>query len=92
VEEKSQQVKVMPLIYSRASQVVIWLGADEGDAVNALPIIATTLEDYATSTKEDDPLPYRLFPRDAPPGYPDFGDGKWVSLARFFDKEWFERI
>jgi len=82
----------MPLIYSRASQVVIWLGADEGDAVNALPIIATTLGDYAASTKEDDPLPYRSFPREAPPGYPDFGDGKWFSLARFFDKEWFERI
>jgi tetratricopeptide (TPR) repeat protein len=91
-EEKSEQVKLMALIYSRASQVVIWLGSDEGDTVNALPIIATTLDDYKTSTKEDYPLPFRLFPYEAPPGYPNFGDEKWFSLARFFDKEWFERI
>jgi hypothetical protein len=92
VEEKSHQVKLMASIYSRASQVVIWLGADEGDAVNALPIIAASLGDYATSTKEDDPLPFKGFPHVAPPGYPKFGDEKWWSLARFYDKEWFERI
>jgi hypothetical protein len=92
VDEKSHQVKLMASIYSRASQVVMWLGADEGDAVKALPIIATALEDYATSKKRDDPLPYKAFPHVAPPGYPNFGDEKWFSLARFYDKEWFERI
>jgi len=91
-KEKSEQVKLMGLIYSRASQVIIWLGSEEGDTANALPIIATTLDDYKKSTKEDDALPFRPFPYEAPPGYPNFGDEKWFSLARFFDKEWFERI
>lgn len=91
-KEKSHQVKLMASIYSRASRVVIWLSADKGDAVDALPIIATALEDYATSTTEDNPLPFRSVPSTSPPGYPEFGDEKWFSLARFFDKEWFERI
>ncbi|KAI7771717.1 hypothetical protein LZL87_005993 [Fusarium oxysporum] len=51
-DERSQQVQLMPFIYSNADNVVIWLGPEENDsarAVRFLDAIATTGEPFGSS-------------------------------------------
>ncbi|KAG5757027.1 hypothetical protein H9Q70_000443 [Fusarium xylarioides] len=51
-EERSQQVQLMPFIYSNADSVAIWLGPEENDSVPAvrfLDAIATTGEPFGSS-------------------------------------------
>ncbi|KAF5622966.1 heterokaryon incompatibility het-6 [Fusarium sp. NRRL 52700] len=51
-DERSQQVQLMPFIYSNADNVAIWLGPEENDsarAVRFLDAIATTGEPFGSS-------------------------------------------
>ncbi|KAF5592114.1 heterokaryon incompatibility het-6 [Fusarium pseudocircinatum] len=51
-DERSQQVQLMPFIYSNADSVAIWLGPEENDstgAVRFLDAIATTGEPFGSS-------------------------------------------
>ncbi|QGI91949.1 hypothetical protein CEK26_005018 [Fusarium fujikuroi] len=51
-DERSQQVQLMPFIYSNADSVAIWLGPEENDstrAVSFLDAIATTGEPFGSS-------------------------------------------
>jgi len=91
-EEKGHQVKLMGSIYTRAKNVIIWLGPDEGDAENALSILEIASADRRR-TAEMEYLPVTSRDRkQAPPGYPPYSDERWESLIKIFDKEWFERI
>ncbi|KAF5611565.1 heterokaryon incompatibility het-6, partial [Fusarium subglutinans] len=51
-DERSQQVQLMPFIYSNADSVAIWLGPEENDSIRAvtfLDAIATTGEPFGSS-------------------------------------------
>ncbi|KAF5720554.1 heterokaryon incompatibility het-6 [Fusarium globosum] len=51
-DERSQQVQLMPFIYSNADSVAIWLGPEENDstrAVSFLDAVATTGEPFGSS-------------------------------------------
>ncbi|KAF5645376.1 heterokaryon incompatibility protein het-6 [Fusarium sp. NRRL 25303] len=51
-DERSQQVQLMPFIYSNADSVAIWLGPEENDSARAasfLDAIATTGEPFGSS-------------------------------------------
>ncbi|KAI1034595.1 hypothetical protein LB504_004597 [Fusarium proliferatum] len=51
-DERSQQVQLMPFIYSNADSVAIWLGPEENDSTRAasfLDAIATTGEPFGSS-------------------------------------------
>ncbi|KAF5568274.1 heterokaryon incompatibility het-6 [Fusarium napiforme] len=51
-DERSQQVQLMPYIYSNADSVAIWLGPEENDSIRAVSLldaIATTGEPFGSS-------------------------------------------
>lgn len=96
--ERSQQVRMMGDIYSRADRVLIWLGPEgpeTGPALQALQYLG----DYFYGQYDrylsfsDDPSSMgllRVSTRDSAPDNPL--DVDWQSLAKFLARPWFERL
>ena len=90
IEERNSQVRLMREVYQKASEVVVWLGADKKDsAVGAsmLPNIhAAALQGKLFQG------PGSLEMRLEQAGLPGFDAPAWISLAEFYRRSWFMRI
>jgi hypothetical protein len=91
--ERSQQVSLMPTLYSRANKVVVWLGAESHDSNLALDCIeqlgSTVHGDWSTftlDTSTNDPHWANLIHGLRPSSKP------WLALHNFFRRPWFERL
>jgi hypothetical protein len=94
--EKSHQVQMMRQIYSRAKDVVIWLGESDANVSSALEIINTCLQIGAKklepATDTDTPVTYfarRKVNLDAllPPD-----SEQWDSFMHLYENTWFSRV
>ncbi|KAK8106967.1 HET-domain-containing protein [Apiospora kogelbergensis] len=105
LDERSQQVRIMHLIYQSCRRCVIWLGLpdDEGDSDAALDLVQLLAE--LVCEKVDVPMEGlenhlkatgRELLQATEIGYserlPPMDSPKWVSLFHFLCREWFTRI
>lgn len=92
--ERTEQVRLMGEIYSKARLVVIWLGEEDSHTVPAFGLIermtklATASAIRSLHTNASD-----LFNPDAlqAMGLPSFPSADWESMHRFFERRWFQR-
>ena len=90
IEERNSQVRLMKDIYQSAREVVIWLGEDKEDRVDAaslLPRIHTAAVD-GKLFQGPDSLDVRL----EQAGLPGFDSPVWLSLAELYRRSWFTRV
>jgi hypothetical protein len=81
VEERSLQVRIMHLIYSKADEVVVYVGeAEKGEAeiVKAILRRASLINGQNTTTRE-----LKLF---------DLNSGDWAALRNFFNQDYWARV
>ncbi|CZR65731.1 uncharacterized protein PAC_15631 [Phialocephala subalpina] len=93
IPERSEQVQVMRDIYSRAHQVLMWLGKDDlSEASLAMDLI----NDIASLSSSSSHPPTSLrFPTDIElreRGLPLRGSPSWNALEKFLDLPYFTRI
>lgn len=98
--EKSSQVAMMDFIYSRAENVVVWLGEEDFHTAGALKVMEALAEvDYTRLEK----APYyddfdaftaydTLVEAGEALGLPYIEAGEWRDYAAFLQRKWFERI
>ncbi|MBE3041473.1 HET domain-containing protein, partial [Candidatus Bathyarchaeota archaeon] len=92
VDEKSAQVSMMDLIYTRATFVIAWLGLEDAHTtagVKALNTLSTHLERFQESKIEPfsgaDKKNYEAA------GIPLISLGGWDGLASIYQRQWFRR-
>ena len=89
VDERSKQVALMRKIYSKAENVVIWLGEEGPDdemAFRFVPVLLSHLPPLSTSNGG---VPRRgLVARDI---LPIAGSPSWIALSRIFSRPYFRR-
>ncbi|KAL8721670.1 MAG: hypothetical protein Q9181_007659, partial [Wetmoreana brouardii] len=97
LSERSAQVNLMREIYSKASQVVVWLGAEDEETPLCIYLISMfagiSKRILAIPQDEWDYFEYRLQGRLFSAGmphhmYPEW----WEMLARFLERTWFGRL
>ncbi|KIW89808.1 uncharacterized protein Z519_09237 [Cladophialophora bantiana CBS 173.52] len=76
--EKNSQVQLMPLIYEKASNVVIWLGEATHDSVVGIQILK-----YFASSQE---------PSESPPWMTEPPQLVYRGLENIMNRDWFRRI
>ena len=80
----------MRAIYQRASNTVIWVGADDGNARNAFSLVGDlyrrNLKRKSKATSVE-PIPFGIGPVDLP----QEDDSRWTALSHLLDYAWFER-
>ena len=92
--ERTQQVRLMGKIYSKARLVVIWLGEEDSHTVPAFALVermsklATVSAVRSLHTNASD-----IFNPDALQalGLPSFPSADWESMHRLFERRWFQR-
>lgn len=77
LEERAAQVKLMGRIYQGASSVRVWLGPDNENDLNAIPILREMREPEAARKTLHDPRVSR---------------GRIEHLECFFKRQWWERL
>jgi Heterokaryon incompatibility protein (HET) len=97
VDEKTEQVKMMSLIYDNSSSTIVYLGESDRQTEAAMEF-AKKLAAMDDWPKEKVPqfLPGERHPIDPPlvgdQGQPEpFLDG-WLALTRLLDRDWFKRV
>jgi Heterokaryon incompatibility protein (HET) len=85
--EKSQQILLMPRIYSAASCVLVWLGEDEGNGKAALQLLEKI------SRTDFSSLPARQISAEwmQAHGLPSQDNPLWHALLAFWQRSWFRR-
>ena len=81
--EKSQQMKLMPKLYSKASLVIIWLGKSDQTSDEAIDLIET---DPAAS------LMSLMQPAGQVVSKFDFTTQQWQAIANLLLRKWFTRL
>ena len=94
--EKSQQIKLMSIIYSRATVVLVWLGKSDADAELAYNLLEDLVAQIVRLDEEMGPLgpsnpskpqlthyPLVLSSANAP---------EWIALRRLLERDWFTRL
>lgn len=98
--EKSTQVAIMDVIYSRAETVVIWLGEEDFHTAGALKtmkaLAEVNLNKFETAPYFDDYDAFTaydtLIEAGKTLGLPNIEAGEWRDYAAFLQRKWFERI
>lgn len=98
--EKSTQVAMMDVIYSRAETVVIWLGEEDFHTAGALKtmkaLAEVNLNKFETAPYFDDYDAFTaydtLIEAGKTLGLPNIEAGEWRDYAAFLQRKWFERI
>ena len=95
--ERSAQVNIMEEIYTKASQVIVWLGAE--DASTAFCVYLTSMfasiamRIYSIPQHDWNYYEFKLQGRLSSAGMPiTMFDEWWVMLARFLRRTWFGRL
>ncbi|EAT85964.1 hypothetical protein SNOG_06133 [Parastagonospora nodorum SN15] len=86
IQERCEQVKIMSAIYQRATRVVVWLGPDDRYTKPAVELMhgllqlerETRLSLHHTEVREGHSNRF-------------LDSNNWQALARFFQREWFNR-
>ncbi|KXX74904.1 Heterokaryon incompatibility protein 6, OR allele [Madurella mycetomatis] len=90
--EKGTQLLLMQRIYHAASEVCMWLGAEDESTSSALELVKTL--DAVRATKP--PLPHQDIYNDVEAmrrlGLPPFPSPRWGDLMRLFARPYFRRI
>ena len=92
--ERTEQVRLMGKIYSKARLVVVWLGEEDSHTVPAFDLmdriskLATESSAQSFHTNSSD-----IFDPDAlqAMGLPSFPSAEWESMHRLFERRWFQR-
>lgn len=98
--EKSAQVAMMDVIYSRADTVVVWLGEEDFHTAGALKTMKALAEvDFSAFEKApyfDDYDAFTAYDTLIEAGktlrLPEIEAGEWRDYAAFLQRKWFERI
>jgi len=106
IEERNQQVQLMRGIYSRASRVVVWLGLEDGEDVNAAITLMKTIyvacSEHAERIDADLTtlaIAYQGLNGVTLDQLESLGDHctpkhprSWLALRKFFARPWFTRV
>ncbi|KAF4631122.1 hypothetical protein G7Y89_g7007 [Cudoniella acicularis] len=106
LEERSQQVQLMRVIYSQAWRVIIWLGEDNGLAAMAIQTIkwfvgecctriGTSLDALDLDSNSPMDLQLRIFQTATTKIQrpdPIQTPNEWQAMEWFFDQPWFSRV
>jgi hypothetical protein len=86
IQERSEQVKVMGDIYQKATRVVIWLGPEDQSTQKATKLMNEW-------NKLDSEKRKSFHPSQVTVGHQNkfLDSDSWQALARFFQREWFNR-
>ena len=91
--ERTQQVRLMRVIYQQAVTTVIWLGIDDGSAGPAFQLAADMYQySFHVKPKEQSASDRGHIPTES--GLvlaPTLEDKRWEALSRFLEIAWFER-
>ncbi|KAK7735765.1 hypothetical protein SLS63_003723 [Diaporthe eres] len=98
--EKSSQVAMMDVIYSRAETVVVWLGEEDFHTAGALKTMKALAEVNFNTFEEtpyfDDYDAFTAYDTMIEAGktlrLPNIEAGEWRDYAAFLQRKWFERI
>ena len=90
--EKSEQVKLMTEIYSKAYEVIIWLGQSDPESVDAIRLISENVDVALTGLLSHEPINFNdpaIFNRyDRKP----FNEYQWKAILVLFRRRWFRRV
>ncbi|KAI0161466.1 heterokaryon incompatibility protein-domain-containing protein [Xylariaceae sp. FL1272] len=88
IDERNSQVSLMRQVYSRARQVVIWLGEEYNQFTGSFRMLQEIL-----SIQREGPERFQSqISLDKPHGHAEFGTWKYAYIARIFDNPWFSRV
>ncbi|RAL60674.1 hypothetical protein DID88_009992 [Monilinia fructigena] len=92
VEERNIQVGMMGEIYSKCSQVIIWLGVSDFHspyAIEVMNILSKVPEETYMGVQITDLEDWDIYPK---LGIEEVEDWKWLEYAAFLQRTWFSRI
>ncbi|KAJ5024565.1 hypothetical protein PSV08DRAFT_372838 [Bipolaris maydis] len=96
VDERSQQVSLMGIIYWKATRVLVWLGEEDKSAKQVSAGKAFDFIRRCSSFKEAAANNRRGHPTAMPEKIEDIQGGKeavsWESVRRLFTRDWFTRV
>lgn len=92
IDEKSSQVSMMDLIYSRASFVVAWLGSEDGHTKAGIKAL-NTLSSHADKFRQSriEPFSGSDVKNYEDSGVPLVVHEEWDGLASIYQRQWFRR-
>ena len=94
VLERTEQVRLMGRIYSKARLVVVWLGEEDSHTVSAFTLMESISElATASAVRSLHTNASDIFNPDAlrAMGLPSFPSADWESMHRLFERRWFQR-
>jgi len=92
LDERSDQVSLMKYIYDGAEKVIVWLGEDDGFALEAISLIQRLARIREREKLRNEPQSNqgdRYHPED---DIPKLDDEIWDALYLFYSNNWFRRI
>ncbi|KAF7876826.1 hypothetical protein EAF04_001909 [Stromatinia cepivora] len=92
IEERNIQVGMMGEIYSKCSQVIIWLGVADFHspyAIEVINILSKIPEERYTELQITDLEDWDIYPK---MGIEEVESWKWLEYAAFLQRTWFSRI
>jgi len=95
IDERNSQVTLMGDIYSRALNVIIYLGEDDTDSELAFPIV-DILYGASQDTQRSKEAVYEIlritYFRGGDEDIPGYGSARWDAFQNLFRRDWFSRI
>ena len=92
-EEKAQQVRLMGQIYSKASQVVVWLGLADNETALAFHLIESVGEQVVEQVQKMGTDVAGNFIRECYPLDLSSADSpEWIAFRNLFKRPWFSRL
>lgn len=94
LEERSQQVQRMGLIYSQASRVVVWLGPSDKDTQLAMQLLEYYGKQVMIAT---DYTVFRMPDSENEDWWrddilPPYDEKEWSAITHLIERPWFERV
>ncbi|KAJ5064346.1 heterokaryon incompatibility protein-domain-containing protein [Bipolaris maydis] len=87
IAEKGQQIPLMRMIYSHATNTVIWLGDDDGeDPVGALDLLETVYARLQGTDAQVTPADFARL------DFPPVSDQVWWDVRQLLRRPWFSRL
>ncbi|XP_014552763.1 hypothetical protein COCVIDRAFT_109463 [Bipolaris victoriae FI3] len=87
IAEKGQQIPLMRMIYSHATNTLIWLGDDDGeDPVGALDLLETVYARLQGTDAQVTPADFARL------DFPPVSDQVWWDIRQLLRRPWFSRL